>query len=95
MTIRRTFDKDFKLDAVKLVVEGKGSTRRISQDLGIGRSTLETWVRLYKEKQEDAFENPLASQEAEMRRLRRENEVLRQERDILKKTVGIFSQVRK
>ena len=46
---RRRFSKEFKADAVRLVVEQQLSTKQAAEDLGIGQTTLENWVRKHRE----------------------------------------------
>jgi len=66
---------------------------QIARDLGIADSTLHHWCKLLSEQGEQAFPGSglQSPQEEEIRQLKRENELLRQERDILKKASGIFS----
>lgn len=94
---RRSFSREFKLEAVRLVTEGGLSLSQAARDLGISESMLGRWRRQLVQDPGEAFpgKGHLKSQDEELRRLRRENEVLRQERDILKKALGIFSRVPK
>jgi transposase len=90
---QRTFTKEFKLEAVHLVQKGGKSQAHIARDLGIADSTLHHWCKEFAQAGEKAFPgsgNPPAGEE-ELRRLKRELEVTRQERDILKKALAIFS----
>lgn len=90
MAIRKTYTLDFKLDAVKLVTERGLSHARVARDLGIGTQTLRNWRRTLT----DAGAAPAAGSDAQqLAALRRENELLREEREILKKALGIFSRV--
>ena len=70
------------------------SLAEIERDLGLSKGLLKHWVRQAEADGVSAFpgHGRLKPEEEELRRLRRENEVLRQERDILKKVVAIFSQ---
>ena len=72
------------------MVETSGRSRReIAQDLGIGRSTLRHWIDRRRERQiEHPPEDRQEDMAAELKRLRRENEILRQEREILKKATA-------
>ncbi len=90
---QRTFTQEFKVEAVKLAQSSKKPLIQIARDLGIADSTLHHWCKLFSEHGEQAFPGSghQMPQEEEIRRLKRENEVLRQERDILKKALGIFS----
>lgn len=90
MATRKIYTHDFKLDAVKLVTE-RGLTRaRVARDLGIGTQTRRNWLRAFAGDKAAASGGTDAQQLAA---LRRENELLREERDILKKALGIFSRV--
>lgn len=91
--MRRKFDKEFKRNAVNLVLDKKISINRASKDLGIGLSTLQRWLRELKASGESAFPGKgyLKPEDEHLRKLERENEVLRRERDILKKALAIFS----
>jgi transposase len=91
--IQRTFTREFKMEAVQLVQTSKKPLAHIARDLGIADSTLHHWRKLFSEQGEQAFPGSghQTPQEEEMRHLKRENEVLRQERDVLKKAIGIFS----
>ena len=80
---QRRFTQDFQDEAVRLAETSGRSRREIAQDLGIGLSTLRHWIDRRRERQEDVA--------AELKRLRRENEILRQERDILKRATAFFA----
>lgn len=92
---RRTHTQEFKVEAVRLLQEGGLSLARVAQDLDVDRKLLRRWRdQLEKsESQAQAFpgKGNLRSEDEEVRRLKRENEVLRQEREILKKALAIFS----
>jgi transposase len=85
--------KEFKLEAVQLAQSSHKSMAQIARELGIAESTLHRWCQQYGEHGEQAFPGSghQLPHEEEIRRLQRENELLRQERDILKKALGIFS----
>lgn len=74
---------EFRREAVRLALTSGRTRREIADDLGIGLSTLTRWLS----KERDASEPSEATVDlhAELKRLRRENVVLKQERDILKK----------
>jgi transposase len=88
----RRFTQEFRDEAVRLA-ETSGRTRReVAEDLGIGLSTLRHWLDRHRERQiDDPPENRQEDMAAELKRLRRENEVLRQERDILKRATAFFA----
>lgn len=88
----KRYDREFKLGAVKLVVEEGKSVRQVAEDLGISGKSLYSWIKEYEADKVSAFPgsgNPKA-QEDENKRLREENRLLRMERDLLKKTFGYF-----
>jgi transposase len=92
MTPQRRFTKEFEEEAVRLVRTSGRSQREIAEDLGIGLSTLVRWLSRGHDRQLDEPRQP--GQEdaaAELKRLRRENEILRQERDILKRATAFFA----
>ncbi|GHO68428.1 transposase [Ktedonobacter sp. SOSP1-52] len=93
MATGQTYDKTFKQEAVNLVRTSEKSQRQVAEDLGIAMSTLSRWCSELAANGERAFvgSGNLQPEAEEMRRLRRENDVLRQERDILKKALTIFS----
>lgn len=87
----RTFTKEFKLEAVHLVQQSGKSQAQIARDLGIADSTLPHWCKEFAEAGAQAFPgsgHQMAAEE-EVRRLKRELEVTRQERDILKCAVVV------
>ncbi len=92
---QRTFTREFKLKAVQLVRSSPKSQAQIARDLGIADSTLHHWCKQFSEHGEQAFPGSghQTPQEEEIRHLKQENELLRKERDILKKAIGIFSRI--
>ena len=81
--VRRLFTDEFKQEAVRLTATSGRTVVQIADDLGVGRSTLTRWKRLHGEA--ELLSGPHDDAEKELARLRRENELLRQERDLLKK----------
>lgn len=92
---QKTYTKEFKGEAVRLVQSGQKSQAQIARDLGVADSTLSHWRKELEEQGSNAFPGSghQAPLEEENRHLKREVEILRQERDILKKAIGIFSHV--
>jgi transposase len=90
---QRTFTREFKVEAVQLAKSSEKPLSQIARDLGIADSTLHHWCKQFSEQGEQAFPGSghQILHEEEIRNLKRENEILRQERDILKKAIGIFS----
>ncbi len=87
---RRSYTPEFKAEAVKLVLT-KGLTRaQAGRDLGVSESLMGRWVQQAEEALEP--QDGLSAQEREeLKRLRRENSVLRMEREILKKAAAFFA----
>ena len=93
----RKYDKEFKLNAIKLYLESERTYQQISSELGIPNATLVTWVASQKKEGEQAFpgKGHIRAPDVEMAQLRKELAIAREERDILKKALGIFSLPRK
>ena len=89
---KRRFTKEFEAEAVRLLQTSGRTQREVADDLGIGLSTLVRWVGRSRDR---LIEDPPAKGSedvaAELKRLRRENEILRQERDILKRATAFFA----
>jgi len=80
---------EFRREAVRLALTSGRTRREIASDLGIGLSTLTRW--LSQERDASEPEEASVNLHAELKRLRRENAVLKQERDILKKAAAFFA----
>ena len=94
MVSRRSFTREFKIETVRLVTGSDSSVDQIAGDMGIHPNTLYRWVKQFSEKPAVAFpgKGHMTTSEAEtIRQLKRENERLKMERDILKKAMAIFS----
>ena len=89
----RYFTDEFKRDAVDLVIEKGMSVKKVALDLDIHPNLLHQWRRKFLAGGNDAFvgKGNLKPQEAELKRLQRELEDVKEERDILKKALGVFS----
>jgi transposase len=89
----RKYDREFKLEAVRMASEPGVAAKEIERRLGIGTGVLSRWKRQLREDGKQAFpgKGHLKPEDEELRRLKRECERLRRERDILKKAVAIFS----
>lgn len=89
MKDRRKFSPEFKLAAVKKVVEQGLPAAEVARDLGIRDSLLHTWKR--KLEMKGTLRLPENSVDGELQRLREENRRLKIERDILKKATIFFA----
>ena len=89
---RRKFSREFKLAAVKKVLEQGLSFREVARELGIRDTYIHNWKKAFEsEGTLDAEVKREVSQDAELKRLREENRQLKMERDILKKATAFFA----
>ena len=91
---RTRYTTEFKIEAVRLYETSDKSASQTERELGIGKGNLWRWIRKYGAQSNADLPRPAgrSPDQERMRALERENERLRQERDILKKAVAIFSQ---
>lgn len=89
----RKYDKQFKLEAIGLCEASGRSASQIEQELGITAGLLSKWRIQFRRDGDSGFPGSGQQTEldAELRRLKRENAILRQERDILKKAMQVFA----
>ncbi len=85
---RKQFSSEFKREAVHLVTEGGLSIAQVSRDLGLNDNMVSRWKKEATQNGQKAFPGQGHPQDEELSRLRREVEVLRQEREILKKAIS-------
>ena len=92
-TQKRTYLPEFKREAIQLWQSSGKSASAIENELGITPGLLSRWKRKQEKNGQYAFpgKGKLMPEQEKMRHLEKENAVLRQERDILKKAVAIFS----
>jgi transposase len=91
--VRRTYTREFKVEAVKLVTEQGYSVAEAARSLGVHETLLRSWKQALHAHGDQAFPgqgNPPAVEE-ELRRLRADNKRLQAERDILKKAAAFFA----
>jgi transposase len=92
MDKRRKFGRDFRLAAVKKVIEQGLSYAAVGRDLGVGANLIRKWKKTFEE--DGSLEAEVANSssiEAELKRLREQNRQLIMERDILKKATAFFA----
>jgi transposase len=94
MTKRKTFTREFKFEAVRLLEQSDKTPTDLAADLGVRRNQLYKWQEQVRQEGEDAFRGsgrrPL-DQSDELTRLRKELAEVKQERDILKKAAAYFA----
>ena len=91
--VRRTFTREFKVEAVRMVTQGGHRLSQVARDLELDPKLLRRWRDALRQEGADAFpgKGHLKPEEEELRRLHREIDRLREEREILKKALAIFS----
>lgn len=87
--VRRVFTQEFKQEAVRLIETSGRTIAQIAEDLGVGLSTLTRWKRVYRDT--DLLSGQHDDVSHELARLRKENAILRQEREILKRAATFFA----
>jgi len=90
---KRTFSREFKVEAVRLVRERGVSVSQASRDLDIHVNVLRKWLKDHEQDPEHAFpgRGVMKPEDAELAALRKEVAKLKMERDILKKAVAYFA----
>tara|TARA_R110002072_G_scaffold296553_1_gene468538 strand:+ start:39611 stop:39904 length:294 start_codon:yes stop_codon:yes gene_type:complete len=93
MAIRKKYSKEFKLDAISLVIDQGYSKAEAARNLGINPNVLGRWVKEHENDDGYAFRGngKLTPEQEELRRLKEENKRLKMERDILKKAATFFA----
>jgi transposase len=93
MANRKTYTREFKLEAVRLSMEEGKSGAAVAKELGIHRNLLYRWRREFFEDDTESFpgRGNLKASDEKILRLEREVERLREDREILKKALEFFS----
>lgn len=91
---RRSFSREFKLEAVRLVRERGVSVAQVARDLDVHENVLRKWIKQVDDDPRQTFpgHSVMKPEQAEVERLRREVQKLKAERDILKKSRGLLRQ---
>jgi len=89
----RHFSREFKRHAVQLVTEQGRPVRQVAHELDLHPNLLHQWRRQVVTQGEQAFSGKgrVKPEQAELRRLRKELETVKAQRDILKKALAVFS----
>lgn len=93
MTTRKKYSKEFKLDAISLVLEQDYSRAEAAKSLGINTNMLSRWVKEHQRDEGRAFRGngKLTPEQEEIRRLNEEIRRLKMEKEILKKATAFFA----
>ena len=91
--VQKTYTIEFKREAVRLAQTSGKPIAQVARELGISDTSIHQWRKELTEHSSEAFPGSghQTAQEEEVRRLKRELEIVKQERDILKKAIDIFS----
>ena len=93
MTTRKKYPKEFKLDAISLVLDQEYSRSEAARSLDINANMLCRWIKEHQSEDGQAFRGngSLSAEQAEIRRLKEENRRLKMEKEILKKATVFFA----
>ena len=87
---RPAYPEEFRREAIELLLAGRSPSER-AESLGVLQQTLRNWRRQAQIDRQERDDGPTSDEREELRRLRRENARLRQERDILKRATAFFA----
>ena len=90
---RRKYDAEFKRQAVRMVIDDHKSYNAVEKSLGIGQGLVSRWLHEAQKDPQNCFpgNGHTKPSSADIERLIKENDLLRRERDILKKALAVFS----
>jgi transposase len=88
---RRRFDDDFKAQAVRLVLDEGTSVGSVARDLDLTETALRGWVNRARANRTHGKPGLTTAERDELARLRKENRILQEERDILKNATAFFA----
>ena len=88
---RRRFDEEFKAQAVRLVLDEGKSVGGVARDLDLTETALREWVNRARADRTKGKTGLTTAEREELTRLRRENRILQEEREILKKAAAFFA----
>jgi transposase len=88
---RRKFSREFKMEAIRLAREGDRPVSHVARELGVRPDLLSAWIRQAEAAGEASRAGTVLDKDEEIRRLRRELEMTKQERDFLKKATAYFA----
>jgi len=94
---RKNYSREFKMEAVRLITEKGYSIAEASRSLGVEYSVLRRWRQQFADDPQNAFpgKGRLKAPDEDLRRLQRELDRVKQERDILKKALAYFAEDQK
>ena len=87
----KKYSTEFKQEVLAMVATGERTVSQIERDLDITLGLIYKWQQRYRVEENKLQPSAERAEQAEIRRLKRELEITRQERDILKKAIRVFS----
>jgi transposase len=91
--VRRQFSEEFKAGAVRLVLEEGKTIGAVARELDLTASALSQWVKHAQAERTKGKSGLMKEEREELARLRKENRILAEERDILKKATAFFAKL--
>lgn len=93
MKRRKQYTEEFKREVLRMAANTEKPIGELEKDLGLSQGLIRQWKHRYHTDEQTTTLQPSSEREAEaeIRRLKRELEIARQERDILKKAIQVFS----
>lgn len=90
---RKRFEPEYKKEVIKLVTERGMKISEVAKDIGVSGTSVRRWIKAYSEHGKNAFpgKGNLRPEDEEFRKLKKEIADLKEENDILKKAMRIFS----
>lgn len=90
---KKYYSKEYKINAIEMVIKGGLRVSDVARDLGINRSLISQWIKRYKENNVEAFpgKGKLSDEGEKIRALEREIKILKEEKEILKKATAFFA----
>ena len=92
---RRRFDDEFKAQAARLVLDEGKSVGSVARDLDLTETALREWVNRARADRTGGKTGLTTAEREELARLRKENRILREEREILRKAAAFFATERR
>src|SRR5690348_10410276 len=92
---RRRFEDDFKAQAVRLVLDDGKTVGSVARELDLTETALREWVKRAQADRTNGRTGLTTAEREELARLRKENRILREEREILKKAAAFFANERR
>jgi len=88
---RPPYPAEFRREALSLMRSGARTPKQLAEELGCTEQTLRNWLRQDEADRGERADLPTSDERARLRELERENRVLRQEREILKRAASFFA----